>query len=141
MNRISAIALFAAATFATVHSASAQQILAVSKIPFAFTVNGATLPAGTYTVRSLSPNLMEIRSNDFNHPMGVTVSARDSEKINLDRPAELIFVAYGSQYFLHEIVSPPNATDAVVPTSKEEKKVRVEWASKSGSEPVQIALK
>jgi hypothetical protein len=73
--------------------------------------------------------------------MGATVSARDSDKINLDRPAELIFVAYGSQYFLPEVVSPPNATDAVVAASKLETQARKEWASKSGSEPVQIALK
>jgi hypothetical protein len=141
MNRISAIALFAAATFAAVHSASAQQILTVSNVPFAFTVNGTTLPAGSYTVRSLSSSLMEIRSNDFMHPMAVRVSAHDSDKISLNRPAELIFEAYGNQYFLHEVVSPTNSTDAVVFASKEEKKARMEWASRRGSEPVQIALK
>ena len=84
---------------------------------------------------------MEIRSNDFKHPMGGDRFGRDSDKMNRDRPAELVFVAYGSQYFLHEIVSPPNSIDAVVPASKQEKQARTEWASKSGSEPVQIALK
>ena len=142
MNRISAIALFVAAGFATVLNASAATRLSETTVPFAFTVNGTTLPAGTYIVNSLSPNLVQISSTDTRHPNTVTVLTREGAKMNPAGSTELVFAAYGNQYFLHEIVAPLRSTDAVVPVSREEKKARVEWASKSGgSEPVLVALK
>ena len=52
MNRISAIALFVAASFVTAGSALAQDHRVQATVPFSFTVNGATLPAGTYTIGS-----------------------------------------------------------------------------------------
>ncbi len=141
MNRISAIALFAAASFATLHNASAQTALSRTTIPFAFSVNGTTLPAGTYIVTSVSPDLMKISSSDHKHPNTVTVLTSESAGMNRDGSSKLVFTEYGSQYFLHEIVAPQSSTDAVVPVSRQEKRVRVEWASKSGGEPVLVALK
>ena len=82
MNRISAIALLAAATFATVHSTSAQSLVTKANVPFAFTVKGTTLPAGTYLVNSLTPNLMQIESLDTKHPIAVTILTRDSSASN-----------------------------------------------------------
>lgn len=141
MNRISTIALFVAAGFATLHSASAQSRLTKATIPFAFTVNGTTLPAGTYVVNSLSSNLVEIKSTDHSHPNSVTVLTSDNGAMNPSGSTRLVFEAYGTQYFLHEIVCPLHSTDAVVPVSKQEKKVRMELASKGGGQPVLVALK
>lgn len=141
MNRISAIALLAVAGFASTYRASAQSRLTQTTVPFAFIVNGTTLPAGTYIVNSLSPNLMEIRSADTKHPNTVTVLTREGSMWNPHAASQLVFEAYGSQYFLHEIVCPTRTVDAVVPVSQQEKRAAQEWASKGGERPVLVALK
>ena len=140
MNRIAAIALFVVAGFATTHSATAETRVVATNIPFAFTVNGTTIPAGTYYVYSVSPHLMQIRSTDFQHPRTVSVTTFDSSQSKAGDATKLVFKNYGGQYFLHEIVSPAYSTDAEVPASNQEKKVRVEWAGKSGGQPVLVAL-
>jgi len=49
MNRIAAIALFAAAVLTTADSAAAQSRVIEVNVPFNFTVNNTFLPAGSYT--------------------------------------------------------------------------------------------
>ena len=141
MNRISAIALLAVAGFTATYRASAQSLVTRATVPFAFTVKGITLPAGTYIVNSLAPDLMQIQSVDTKHPNAVTILTGEGSKWNPDAATELIFEAYGSQYFLHEIVCPMRTIDAKVPISQEEKKVASEWASRGGDQPVLVALK
>ncbi|HWB32852.1 MAG TPA: hypothetical protein VG714_06745 [Acidobacteriaceae bacterium] len=140
MNRIAAIALFTIASFITLHRASAATITE-TRVPFAFTVNGITLPAGTYVVTSSSPNVMQISSTDHNHPNTVTVITREYAPGDPDGPAMLVFEAYGSQYFLHEIICPLRSTDAIVPASDQEKKVGKEWAGRNGGQPVLVAVR
>lgn len=106
MNRISAIALFAAA-FVTFHSASAQKTLSVTKIPFAFTVNGTTLPAGTYTMSSLAPKLLQIRSNDFKHPMAVNLLVLDVSEMHLNHPADWFSRRMGTSTFCMRLLPLP----------------------------------
>lgn len=141
MNRISAIALLAVAGFAATYSVSAQSLVTKATVPFAFTVKDTILPAGTYIVSSLAPNLMEIQSADTKHPITVTVLTREDAKWNRDSATQLVFEAYGSQYFLHEIVCPMRTIDAVVRTTEQEKKVAQQWASKGADRPVLVALK
>ena len=71
MNRISAIALLAVAGFATIHSASAQSLVSRTKVPFAFTVKGITLPAGTYQI---VPRLREGEIRSSTTGLTVTVT-------------------------------------------------------------------
>ena len=62
MKNLTAIALFVAAGIATAGSALAQDHKVTATVPFNFTVNGRTLPAGNYTIgnESNSPRMLTI---------------------------------------------------------------------------------
>jgi hypothetical protein len=125
MNRISAIALFVAASFVTAGSAMAQDHRVQATVPFNFYVNGATLPAGTYTIGSevTSPRIITINERAKNvHLMAVTLPDESTS-----RPAnKLVFHKYGNQYFLSEIRCDSASMNVHLTPSKQEK-----WAKAS----------
>lgn len=141
MNRIAAVALFALATLAPIASTSAQQLTGPTNIPFAFTVNGETLPAGSYVIGSIlssSPNVLAIRSTT--RPIEALVVTRKEDKGNQAGATKLVFVKCGDQYFLHEIFSLMGHIDAVVPTSQQEKTARLEMAKAKAGQPTMVAI-
>ena len=139
MNRIAAVALFALTTLAPIASASAQQLTGPTNIPFAFTVNGKTLPAGTYMIGSIavSSPVLEIRSTS--RPISVFFATHKDQN-NQAGATTLVFVKCGDQYLLHEIFSLVGDTDAVVPASQIEKKARIEMAKANAGRPVLVAI-
>ncbi len=144
MNRMFTIALFVLASFAADNASAQGTPLLKVTIPFAFTVNDTTLPAGEYVVSSLSlefPDTLVIASCDFHHPRLVTMMTLGNVTLNSNTGKNLVFNLYRNRYFLHEIVSPIDSTDAILPTSKREKKLLVELASNGGGEPVLVAIK
>ena len=125
MKRIAAIALFVAATLLTTGSAVAQDHRVIATVPFNFTVNDSSLPAGTYTIGSNSdnPNMLSIREwakSVHIVTMGLT-NPRDSEKVG-----KLVFHRYGNQYFLSEIRCGLASMNVQFPASKLEKKARTQ---------------
>jgi hypothetical protein len=141
MNRISAIALFVAASFVTAGSAMAQDHRVQATVPFNFTVNGESLPAGTYVIGS-----------DISSPRIVTISDR-AKKVNLmavtlpDSSSshvsnKLVFHKYGNQYFLSEIRCDSASMNAHLTTSKQEKwaKARTQEAALREDNNVLVAL-
>jgi hypothetical protein len=66
-------------------------------IPFTFTVNGTTLPAGTYTLSSEN-NAMVIRSQSRT---AIVLSNRMESRTAKDIKA--VFLKVGDQYFLSEV--------------------------------------
>jgi len=69
-----------------------------AKIPFSFTVNGKTLPAGTYSVSSeAAQGVLLVRG--FGHGAVVLTNAIESGK---DTTAKLVFHRYGDQYILRQ---------------------------------------
>jgi hypothetical protein len=66
-------------------------------IPFTFTVNGTTLPAGTYTLSSEN-NAMVIRSQSRT---AIVLSNRMESRTAKDMKA--VFLKVGDQYFLSEV--------------------------------------
>jgi hypothetical protein len=87
---------------AAAQTVRAQQPLAV-KIPFAFTVGNATLPAGDYRVQKVredSPVLL-IRSQDAGQSAMVMTTAAQAN----DEPSQskLVFSCYGKRCFLSQI--------------------------------------
>lgn len=102
MNRIAAIALIVGATLLTANSAKAQSSLVKVDVPFAFTVNNAYLPAGSYLFGfdSTHPELLVIRDRKY------AIKARDlgqPESTSQGNPHALIFHRYDDQYFLSEV--------------------------------------
>jgi hypothetical protein len=135
MKRIIAIALFAASSLAAAGNLSAQDHMVKANIPFDFTVSDKVLPAGTYTISSLSPNAIQVR-NANGHVAELSI-VRDDDKRSTT--PVLVFQRYGNQYFLHEILA-ANAMNVTVPRSKREQR-RQQEAKLQESNQTLIALK
>jgi hypothetical protein len=129
MKNLTAIALFVAAGIATAGSALAQDHKVTATVPFNFTVNGRTLPAGTYTLGS-----------EIDSPRMLTISDRQKGVV-----MTVITVPhrYGNQYFLSEIRTANESMDCHLLTSKQEKwaKAQTQEASVRVNHDVLIALK
>ena len=117
MKRIIAIALFAASSLAAAGNLSAQEHMVKANIPFDFTVNNNVLPAGTYTISSLSPSAVQVR-NVNGHVAELSLVQNDDKR---SATPVLVFQRYGNQYFLHEILA-ANAMNVTVPRSKREQR-------------------
>lgn len=102
MNRIAAIALFVGATLMTASSATAQSSVIKVNVPFAFTVNNTSLPAGSYIFGfdSAHPDLLVIR-DEKNAVRALDFGQRGS--LGQRKSHALIFHRYGDQYFLSEV--------------------------------------
>jgi hypothetical protein len=135
MKRIIAIALFAASSLAAAGNLSAQEHTVKANIPFDFTVNNNVLPAGTYTISSISPYVVQVR-NVNGHIAEFSAVHNDDQR---SKTPVLIFQRYGNQYFLHEILA-ANALNVAVPPSKREQR-RLQEATLRESNQTLIALK
>jgi len=135
MKRIIAIALFAASSLAAAGNLSAQEHMVKANIPFDFTVSNKVLPAGTYTISSLSPNAVQVR-NVNGHVAELSLVQNDDKR---STTPVLVFQRYGNQYFLHEILA-ANALNVTVPPSKREQR-RQQEATLRESNQTLIALK
>jgi hypothetical protein len=125
MKFITALALFIAAIFITAGKAIAQDYAVRATIPFSFSVNGAQLPAGNYTIGSDvgSPRILKISDRTQRvHALAVTMPGpNETSKAN-----QLVFHKYGNQYFLCEIRSQESAMNLQLSTTKQEKQARAQ---------------
>jgi len=141
MKNLTAIALFVAAGIATAGSALAQEHKVTANVPFNFTVDGHTLPAGNYTIgnEAKSPMVLTIADRE----KGVAVMAISVPDDNASADNKLIFHRYGNQYFLSEIRTANETMTCHLPTSKREKWARsqAQEASVRVNSDVLIALK
>jgi hypothetical protein len=142
MKNLTAIALFVAAGIATAGSALAQDHKVTATVPFNFTVNGRTLPAGNYTIgnESNSPRMLTIVDRE----KGVALMAITVPDYSSSADNKLVFHHYGNQYFLSEIRTANSSMSCHLTTSKQEKRARAqleEQASVPVNSDVLIALK
>jgi len=142
MKNLTAIALFVAAGIATAGSALAQDHKVTASVPFNFTVNGRTMPAGNYTIgnENSSPRILTIADREKGVAlMTITVPDTDATGDN-----KLVFHHYGNQYFLSEIRTANGSMSCHLTTSQQEKRARAQ-AQEEASVPVNsdvlIALK
>jgi hypothetical protein len=122
MKRITAIALFVAASTLGTGIALAQDDAVRATMPFDFTVGSRLLPAGTYQINRIHNDLIEIQSAD----KGVAIlSASISDENQSKNGPVLVFDKYGGQYFLREVLSgPAGALNVNLPLSASEERVR-----------------
>jgi hypothetical protein len=134
----SAIALFVASLFITA-GVWAQAVKA--NVPFDFTINNTTVPAGTYTISSTSSDVLRIYS-DQRHVHLLTTALMDSG--NGAKANVLVFHRYGDQYFLSEIRSKDSSSmNMRLPVWKSEKQARAAKTQVAGiplSSDVLVAL-
>jgi hypothetical protein len=141
MTRITAIALYVAATLVTAGSALAQDHGVQSTVPFSFSVNNSSLPAGNYTISSdpASANTLSIRNRQDKVNIWVMGLVDSNEP---GRSGSLVFHQYGDQYFLSEIRYANSSKKIHFPSSKMEKRARehVQQASLPANADVLVAL-
>ena len=104
-------------------AASAQTVNLQATVPFSFTVNRATMPAGRYSLRSVdNPGpalaIRNLDSNATNTVLSIAfASTKDASK------TKLVFHRYGGQYFLSQIWIAGNSRGREIPPSAREKEM------------------
>ena len=118
---IAAIALFAASIFITA-GVWAQSVKAT--IPFDFTVNNTLVPAGTYTITSVSTdhNILRISNQKQIH----VLSAALPNGASGSKASVLVFHRYGNQYFLSQIRCDSSSMNLRLPVWSAEKRARTQ---------------
>ena len=132
MNRIAAIVLFAGAIFMTANRATGQSSVIRVNVPFSFTINDTSVPAGSYTLGFdlMYPDMLIVRDQANN------VIAKHLGQRGLVRPGKngaLIFHRYGGRYFLSEVRFDSASNGIFLPATKLEKQARkmggkADWA-------------
>lgn len=143
MKRNTAITLILAAGFITAGSALAQQEHKVAAdIPFKFTLEGRSLPAGHYIIVAdeQHPNVLKIEDQQDSVNVMAIVEADSSEP---RKDNTLSFHRYGNQYFLSAIHVNGSSMNCSLAPSKQEKRVEAQMQSAAlrVGDNVTIALK
>jgi hypothetical protein len=117
--------LFAAVVLSCLFAASSAQAQSTSRvvlradIPFEFTIGKVALPAGEYTVRSVSDSsdILQLRSAD-GHSVLVQMNSIIGKA---DDNAKLVFNRYGSHYFFAQAWMPATQTGLEASKSRAER--------------------
>jgi hypothetical protein len=125
MKRIAAIALFVAASFITAGGALAQDQKVKATVPFNFTVNSSSLPAGNYTIGSDSTSRNILTIADWDKHVHILAMGQTDSGTSV-KSGHLVFHKYGDQYFLSEICYAGSATTVQFPPSKAERRAKAE---------------
>jgi hypothetical protein len=138
MKRATVLAYLAATLISMIPmgSACARAQAPAFKVPFDFTVGNLVLPAGTYQISYYATkSAIMIRSEDGRfHAFTTTYPADPSIS-----DSEAVFTKHGNQYFLHEVLCGAVSMNVALPTSKLEKRARIQEAQLPHSETV-VAL-
>jgi hypothetical protein len=113
-----------------------------ARIPFSFSVNGQTLPAGEYLIRSnIAGEYVLALQNRDKHSTVMTLG--NPNQTAKPRANVLVFHRYGDQYFLSEIRTISSSMNYFFTPSKAEKwaKAHTEVAKGPEAAPILLALK
>ena len=122
MKRITALALFTAATTLAAGNALAQIGGVKATMPFSFIVGNKVLPTGTYTIIPATDTTVAIQDWD-KHVSVLSNVSQDSEQSK--NGAELVFDKFGDKYVLREVLGgSAGALNVNLPLSKSEERVR-----------------
>ena len=135
MKRTTVLAFLTAALI-SMGSACAHAQAPAFKVPFDFTVGNLVLPAGSYQVSYYAPkSAIMIRSEDGRFHAFTEIQPDDPSTSG----GKVVFTKYGNQYFLHEVLCSALSMNVALPTSKLEKRARIQEAQLPHSETV-VAL-
>jgi hypothetical protein len=84
-------------------AASAQTVNVKANVPFSFTVNRATLPAGEYSLKSMDEQGAAIAIRDLNSKTTNLVISNSCRSSKSASQTKLVFHRYGNHYFLSQI--------------------------------------
>lgn len=102
-----------------------------ANIPFSFTVDNTTLPAGNYVINSpvewMNPQLLEIRQKDGD--VAVLFATDDEAPYTSETKTELVFHRIGDKEFLSEVWMAGSDTGSQLLPSLVEKKMQESGAN------------
>ena len=110
-------------------------------IPFDFTVQGKTLPAGEYEVRRINdePTGLLMRNLHAKHD-NIVFETEPKVDRSITKNDELIFTRYGDSYFLSEIVTAGEQTGEEVYPSHRERELKREMMTRNQSQPETVTV-
>lgn len=135
-NIYGALAILAAALIVSVPFAQAQSRVK-AEVPFAFSLQDKTMPAGNYQIIAVSDRVLEVWNLDAQHGQ---LLAKQISVQSKDQSPKLVFHKYGDQYFLSQIWDGQNDTGIQLAESKREKETKMAGLT-SASETVIVAMK
>ena len=123
---IAAVALICLFAVSSAKAQSTSRVVLRAEIPFEFSIGKVTLPAGEYTVRSMSDwsDILQLRSAD-GHSALVQMNSIIGKA---DDNAKLVFNRYGNHYFFSQAWMPATQTGLETPKSKAERAAASELA-------------
>jgi hypothetical protein len=99
----------------------AQPVVYTADIPFSFTVNNVTLPAGAYEIRQLmTTDAWDFALSDAKGGVRVIFSAESAERGNRPASYELTFDEIGNDHFLTNIWLADQDAGFYIPKTKSE---------------------
>jgi len=134
MKRATVLA-YLAATLISMGSPCAHAQAARFTVPFDFTVGNQVLPAGTYQVSYASETGILIRSRG-ERPIAALTTTYPADPSTSG--GKVVFTKYGNQYFLHEVLCSALSMNVALPTSRLEKRARIQEAQLPRSETVAV---
>jgi hypothetical protein len=119
-------------------SAYAQTVNLTANVPFDFIVNGRSMPAGLYVIRTVGEATSAgIHLKNTSSDEQTLVLPHAAEAANPSSESKLVFHRYGSAYFLYQIWREGSTAGSELPKSSRE----AELARLYGSRSVLIAAK
>ena len=109
-------------------SAIAQSGEVRSNVPFDFTVEGKTVPAGAYTIGKLGRSGETLLLGSQDGKMHMVISSNAAQNLAGANKTKLVFNRYKDQYFLSEIWVQGSTSGRQIPKSKREKELAKEVA-------------
>ena len=103
-------------------AAFGQSVNVRADVPFNFVVKGITLPAGQYSILSMSDSNRVLSVRMGNKPMAV-LGTNSIESQTASDKTKLIFHRYGSEYFLAEVWLAGNSRGSELPKTHREKEL------------------
>jgi hypothetical protein len=140
INVYGALMIIALALIVSVPMTQAQT-RARASVPFGFSLDQKSMPAGAYEISSMSDKVLVVRNLDTREARLVIESMHVQASQAAGTPhAKLVFRKYGDQYFLAEIWGGQSNIGIAFPESKREKELK--WARDTHEpELVVIAMK
>jgi hypothetical protein len=108
-------------------------------VPFPFMVGKTEVPAGTYTIDTISPSAIAIR--DRCTGKGVLSLVIPEQPGRSDGTPKLVFNKYGSRYFLSQVSRGLGGNVMQLPPSKLEKELRIASARSAPEQKMIVASK
>ena len=134
-----ALAMLGVALMVSVPLVQAQSAVKAD-VPFAFSLQDKSMPAGNYKIIALSGQVLEVWNLDAQR--GTLLAKQMSVQSNRDQSPKLVFHKYGDQYFLSQIWYAESHYGVGFAESKREKEVKTASnALPNAPETVIVAMK